>query len=137
VVYLASNIGERNLRHPGALNAAADWIERELRDAGHAPVRQTFDVKGHACHNIEVTLTGNESREALVIGAHYDSALGSPGANDNGSGVAALLAIARRLKATRLNRTVHLVFFTNEEPPHFQGPDMGSVRQRNGYANAV
>ena len=62
----------------------------------------------------------------MVVGAHYDSAPGSPGANDNGSGVAALLALARRC-TTRPARTLRLIWFANEEPPHFQEPTMGSL----------
>lgn len=128
VHHIAREIGERNLRHPEALDATADWIERELVAAGHAVSRQTFKVEGHACHNLEVVLRGQQSQDAYVIGAHYDSALRSPGGNDNGSGVAVLLALARDLRGRMFKHALRLVFFTNEEPPHFQGPNMGSVR---------
>ena len=78
--------------------------------------------------NIEAELTGTvRADEILVLGAHYDSVEGCPGANDNGSGVAALLEVARALKASRQQRTIRFVAFVNEEPPFFQGPQMGSV----------
>lgn len=127
VRHLALEIGERNLTHPEALERAAAFIEVELRQLG--PRRQTFEVNGIACHNIEVERHGVvRPGEIVIVGAHYDSAYETPGANDNGSGVAALLALGRKLSEVELERTVRLVFFTNEEPPHFKGPDMGSVR---------
>ncbi len=62
-----------------------------------------------------------------MVGAHYDSVIGSPGANDNGSGVAALLALARRLAGRQYPRTLRFVAFVNEEPPMFQAAgEMGS-----------
>jgi hypothetical protein len=123
---LAGEIGERNVRHPRELAAAADFIERSLAAAGHAPRRQSYDVGAVRCHNLEVELTG--SSEIVVVGAHYDSVVGAPGANDNGSGVAATLALARRFASQRPRRTLRFVLFANEEPPHFQTADMGSAR---------
>ena len=64
----------------------------------------------------------------MVVGAHYDSVLGSPGADDNATGVAAVLEIARACASLRWPRTLRLVAFVNEEPPFFLGGDMGSLR---------
>jgi hypothetical protein len=129
VEHLAVKLGERNLRYHATLERSADWIQAELERIGHAVARQTFQVDGKPFHNLEVELRGTASpAEIVVIGAHYDSAPGTPGANDNGSGVASLLALARRLHGLQPARTLRLVWFTNEEPPHFQGADMGSVR---------
>jgi hypothetical protein len=91
---LAGEIGERNIPQYSKLNAAADFIEISFARAGLKPRRDTYEVAGRACHNLEVEIRGARP-EVLVIGAHYDSVFGSPGANDNGSGVAALLALAR------------------------------------------
>ena len=66
------------------------------------------------------------SAEIVVIGAHYDSAVGTPGADDNASGVAALLVLARELRTRQPRRTLRFVAFTNEEPPWFHGPEMGA-----------
>ena len=89
---------------------------------------QEFEVRGLTEKNLEVELTGSgRPEEIVVIGAHYDSVMGSPGANDNASGLAAILEIARLIKNKELSRTVRLVAFVNEEPPFFQTKDMGSL----------
>jgi Zn-dependent M28 family amino/carboxypeptidase len=125
---LAGEIGERNLEKPEAYRAAAEYIEGELRAAGYAPVRQSYTVGGIECHNIEAELPGTgDSSEIIVIGGHYDSVTGSPGANDNATGVAAMLAIARSMAGRRGSRTLRFVAFANEEPPYFQTPKMGSL----------
>lgn len=128
VNHLAVTIGERNTsrRYP-QLNAAADHIEAQLSAAGYQVQRQTFDAGGLKCHNLEVELRGaGVPEEIVVVGAHYDSFAGSPGANDNASGTAALLALARRFVTRHPQRTLRFVAFTNEEPPHFQRSTMGS-----------
>ena len=101
---LAGDIGERNMRRYPQLNAAADFIEGSFSRAGLQPRRDTYEVNGRACHNIEAEIRGARP-QIVVIGAHYDSVFGSPGANDNGSGVAAMLALARRFagKPSRAN----------------------------------
>jgi hypothetical protein len=139
---LAGDIGERNVPRYSALSAAADFIAQSLTAAGLQPRRQTYDLAGKACDNIEAEIKGSASK-ILVIGAHYDSVLGAPGANDNGSGVAALLALARRFAGREENRTLRFVAFVNEEPPYFQTEQMGSLvyakacRQRNDPIEAM
>lgn len=122
---LAGEIGERNLRRYPQLNAAADFIEASFSRAGLQPRRGTYEVDGLACHNVEAEIRGARP-EIVVIGAHYDSVFGSPGANDNGSGVAALLALARRFAGKPAGLTLRFVAFANEEPPYFQTEQMGS-----------
>ena len=130
LTHLAGALGERNVdRAPLALAQAADWIEASLVSSGYAPQRQTFEVRQVPCSNLEVELTGAHEPSAIVlVGAHYDTAFGTPGADDNGSGVVALLALARHYAGTHRPKTLRFVFFVNEEPPFFWGPDMGSVR---------
>ncbi len=123
---LGDEIGERNVPRYPALTAAAEFIEESFTAAGQQPQRQTYEVSSKACHNIEVEIKG-ESPEIVVVGAHYDSVFGAPGANDNGSGVAALLALARRFASQRPERTLRFVAFVNEEPPYFQTDQMGSL----------
>jgi hypothetical protein len=123
---IAGEIGERNLVHYPALNAAAEFIEKSFAEAGLQPRRDSYEVHGKACHNIEVEIPGTSPRIVLV-GAHYDSVIGAPGANDNGSGVAAVLALARRFAGKPTNKTLRFVAFTNEEPPYFQTAQMGSL----------
>jgi hypothetical protein len=153
---LAGEIGERNVFRPDALAAARDYIEACFAEAGYAVRRQTYDVNGLPCSNLEATLpaagdphgaahgaagdadaaggaggTGDAPAGGpmLLLGAHYDSVRGSPGANDNGSGVAALIEVARILAAApeRPRLAVRFVAFVNEEPPFFWTRRQGSV----------
>src|SRR5437016_8086975 len=122
---LAGEIGERNMARYGQLNAAADFIEGSFSRAGLRPRRDSYEVRGQACHNIEAEIPGTRPN-VVLIGAHYDSVFGSPGANDNGSGVAATLALARRFAGRKTEHTLRFVTFVNEEPPYFLLDEMGS-----------
>ena len=135
VVRLAHDIGERNVsRRPAELERAADFIRESLAAAGCGEVAEEhFEVQGRPCRNLWVELRGAEEPERLVVvGAHYDTVVGSPGANDNGTGTAALLALARRLAGGRPRRSLRLVAFANEEPPHFTTDEMGSAVHARG-----
>jgi Zn-dependent M28 family amino/carboxypeptidase len=122
---LAGEIGERNEFHYAELRAAADHIEHAFTTAGLSPHRNGYEMRGHNYDNIEVEIRGDQP-QIVLIGAHYDSVFGAPGANDNGSGVAAVLALARRFAGKHLPQTLRFAAFVNEEPPYFQTPQMGS-----------
>jgi len=128
---LAEGIGPRNPGNPGSLQAAAAYVEAQLHDAGYEVARQSYTPAGFdgSVSNLEVVVPGDgtSSEGAFVVGAHYDTVPGSPGADDNASAVAALIEIARGLRGARLARSVHLVAFVNEEEPYADTPDMGSV----------
>jgi Zn-dependent M28 family amino/carboxypeptidase len=139
---LAMLIGDRNIiNSPKNLDLAGDSIEADLKHLAYTPDSQSYRVTGKLVRNIDAELRGIEKPdEIIVIGAHYDSIaipFGCPGANDNASGVAATLEIARLLASQRLRRTTRFVAFVNEEPPYFQTADMGSLvyaqrcRERN------
>lgn len=145
---LAGDIGERNAFNVKNLNAAADFLENSLAQAGYEVQRQPFNVHVNLgpnpesdvqCFNLSVEIPGLiKPEEIVVIGAHYDSIFGSPGANDNGTGVVATLALARMFAGSTPKRTLRFVFFVNEEPPFFQvEQQMGSLvyarqcRERN------
>ncbi|MDX2288494.1 MAG: M28 family peptidase [Hyphomicrobiaceae bacterium] len=121
-----------NLFYPDALEASALQIEARLGALGLVPARQVFKVDGHDVRNIEVTFEPQSPDEGpqlgtIVIGAHYDSPDDSPGANDNGTGVAALIELARLMTEMPPPRhRIRLVFFVNEEAPWCKTPDMGS-----------
>lgn len=133
VRHLADTIGPRHTLRPEALARAADYIESEFASAGYATRREGYDVRGVRCENVVAERRGARRPDSVVVlGAHYDSIPGCPGANDNASGVAALLALARRLRDTPLDCTVRYVAFVNEEPPHFQQPTMGSLHYARG-----
>jgi acetylornithine deacetylase/succinyl-diaminopimelate desuccinylase-like protein len=123
---LAGTIGERHLLRPRALAAAADYIDAAWRAQGYVPERETFTVDGLDCANLVITRPGRRD-ELLLIGAHYDTVRGSPGADDNASGVAALLELSRAFTAVVPSLTVRFVAFTNEEPPFFFTHQQGSV----------
>jgi Zn-dependent M28 family amino/carboxypeptidase len=151
---LAGEIGERNMARYAQLNAAADFIEQSFTRAGLHARRDSYELHGRICHNIEAEIQGTSS-QIVVIGAHYDSVFGCPGANDNGSGVAALLALARRfatipqlrdakaMAAGSTSGTLRFVAFVNEEPPYFLSGQMGSFvyagrcRERGDRINAM
>lgn len=125
VAALAEGIGERHLGLPATLTRAADLVEARLVETGLRPVREPFDVAGHSCRNLMADLGPAGPR--LLVSAHYDSVPGSPGADDNATGVAALLALAASLAAREPAPPVRLAAFVNEEPPYFQSEAMGSV----------
>ena len=124
---LADEIGERNLYRPAALRKAADAIAGALGAAGYAVEREVYRVGGAVCENVWAERAGTDAGSAaIVVGAHYDTVAGCPGANDNGTGVAAVLALARRFASRSVRSTIRFVAFVNEEPPYFQTEDMGS-----------
>ncbi|HZZ72843.1 MAG TPA: M28 family peptidase [Pirellulales bacterium] len=128
VAKLAEQIGERNTHHYDKLMAAATFLEKALAVAKYAVERQKYEVKGKTCFNLIAELKGTRAPEQIVVvGAHYDSARGAPGANDNGSGVASLLALARAWADKKPERTLRFVLFANEEQPYFQTEAMGSL----------
>jgi len=88
-----------NIKNYEALERAAKYIEATLEGLGYSVSRQNFTVAGHTVRNIEVEREAQMAdAPTLVVGAHYDSFENAPGANDNGSGVAAILELARLLK---------------------------------------
>lgn len=127
VSYLALEIGERNVFLPDALHAAADYIRREWAAQHYQVNSQYYHVMGVKSENLEVRRTGKaKPDEIIVVGAHYDTITGSPGADDNASGIAALLELSRLFADVETERTLCLVAFANEEPPFFFWGQMGS-----------
>ncbi|MDX1385684.1 MAG: M28 family peptidase, partial [Thermoanaerobaculia bacterium] len=126
---LAEQIGERNVFRPSALAAAADYLEGQWRDQGYGVRRQSYTARGVESSNLEVTRRGEVAADEIVlVCAHYDSVEGSPGANDNASGVAALLELSRLFAALPPPpRTLRFVAFVNEEPPFYYWESMGSM----------
>ncbi|MDB5477818.1 MAG: peptidase [Alphaproteobacteria bacterium] len=127
IAELTVAIGKRNISHYQNLQKSAEYIARRFRDLGYEVKFQDYSVSGVTVRNIEAEITGQKlQQEIMVIGAHYDSA-DTVAANDNGSGVAAMLSLAGLLKDTKPERTIRFVAFVNEEPPYFQTSDMGSL----------
>ena len=124
---LAGEIGERNTRQYNALHSAANYILSRFSGLGLPVHEEKYLADDKEVSNIVAEIKGSvHPDEIVVIGAHYDSVEGSPGANDNASGVAAVLELARRFKDAKPQRTIRFVAFVNEEPPFFQTEEMGS-----------
>src|SRR3989441_6522379 len=115
--------GDKNLKN---LDAAADYIADALRAAGGEVSDQRYSSDGYTYRNVIAAL-GPESEERVVVGAHYDAFRGFPGADDNASGVAGVLELARILGASPPGMRVELVAYSLEEPPHFRTESMGSA----------
>jgi hypothetical protein len=121
-----------NVGHPQELERAALHIEAALEEMGYAVHRQPFSAGGQEVRNIEVVIEpagSAASAKTLVVGAHYDSYFYAPGANDNGTGVAGVIELARLLADLRgrASTRIRLVLFVNEEPPFFKTELMGSL----------
>jgi hypothetical protein len=124
---------EHNVWKLAELEAVARYVERELASAGHAVRHEAFESAVAPVRNLVVEIAGGaRAGEIVVVGAHYDSVAGAPGANDNGSGVAAVLELARALRGWQPARTWRLVAFVNEEPPFFKSGEMGSEVHATG-----
>jgi Zn-dependent M28 family amino/carboxypeptidase len=123
VTKLAGDIGARTAET--GLEAAAAYIHDTLHAHGYATSELTYEASGFTYRNIEAEIRG-KTDEIVIVGAHYDTAGPYPGANDNASGVAAVLELARVLKGFEPQRALRFVLFPNEEPPFFMGPQMGS-----------
>ncbi len=127
VEHLADDIGERHVLAPESLHAAERYIVETWRGLGFEVNRQSYEAQGVDSANLEITIAGTDrSAEIVLAGAHYDTVPGSPGADDNASGVAGVLELARLLREARPSRTIRLVAFVNEEPPFFFWGEMGS-----------
>jgi hypothetical protein len=130
---LAEEIGARHVGRPASLRRAKEWIAAELTAAGWPVREESYEADGVTVANLVAERRGTtKADEILIVGAHYDTVPGCPGANDNGTGVVGLLALARRWADLEPGRTLRLVTFVNEEPPYFQTDEMGSVVHAKG-----
>jgi hypothetical protein len=127
VAAVAGNIGERNIIAYDGLQKTAQYIEDAWKSQGYQVESQEYFVQMRKVRNLVVEIPGGaRAKEIVVVGAHYDTVSDCPGADDNTSGVAALLELTRILRAAHPARTMRFVAFVNEEPPWFQTEDMGS-----------
>lgn len=128
VEHLSVQIGPRSVYDYAPLSASKVYIIGSLKKMGMEPQMQDFFYQDQTFTNIIHEIKGNVyPEEMILVGAHYDTVAGTPGADDNASGVAALLEICRLLKDSRPKRTIKFVFFCLEEPPVFRTQEMGSA----------
>jgi Zn-dependent M28 family amino/carboxypeptidase len=132
--YLYSHVSEltkiyppRNFYNVESLNKSAEYITNKFKEYGSRINVQNFIVNGNEYKNI-ICSFGPENIDRVIVGAHYDVCGDQPGADDNASGVAGLLEIARLLKELnpKLKNRIDLVAYTLEEPPFFRSKFMGS-----------
>ena len=134
VQVLAGDIGERSDSTYAALTRAAAYLDGSFRSLGYVVRAQPYTARGRVYQNLEVEIRGGaRPAEIVVVGGHYDTAVGAPGADDNASGVAGVLELARAFAGTTPSRTLRFITFATEEPPSFPTADMGSRH----YADAA
>jgi len=126
VEWLSVTIGDRHLWKDFSLDKTADYIESVFENYGYPVERQMYSCYGKTVSNLIAEKKGKDEA-AVIIGAHYDTVPGTPGADDNASGVAGLLELARLHKESSIKKTLVFVAFVNEEPPCFGSPRMGSM----------
>lgn len=137
---LSIDITNRNFDHPKQLDKAAAYIRSQWEAMGLTVEEQPFEIDGKTYRNVITRFSSSTKPEhgKYVIGAHYDAAHNLPGADDNASGTAGLIELARQLKGQNLTRDIDLVAYTLEEPPNFGTQDMGSyVHAKSEYENGA
>ena len=132
---LSTDFADRTFDNKSRLEGAAVYLESQLAALGLKVESQRFNAEGRPYRNLVVKL-GPDTPEVMVVGAHYDVAGEQPGADDNASGVAGLLELARLLKSQSFRQRVELVVYANEEPPFFRTPYMGSAVHARSLAES-
>ena len=134
VQILSEDFYPRSQSHVENLNKTADYIKTEFEKAGGKVSEQTFQVNGNTYRNI-IAEFGKETSEKIIVGAHYDSAYQTHGADDNASGVAGLIELAKLFGKTESPMQIQLVAFTLEEPPFYATEQMGSFIHAKSLKN--
>jgi len=127
VYTLSEVIGPRAYHQVRALEESVEYITSEFRRYGYTPLCQSYEVSGRVYRNVYAEIRG-KSEGLLIVGAHYDTVDGTPGADDNASGVAGMLELARLLRDGSFNHSIHFIAFPLEEPPFFYTKKMGSYQ---------
>lgn len=126
VVVFSKDFVPRSYEDAENMARCVDYLADHFRQTGAVVTNQSYTAyKMTPCQNVIARFPGQDPRR-VVVGAHYDAVRGTPGADDNASGVAGLLELARLLKGVKLRHTVELVAFCSEEPPCFASEHMGS-----------
>ena len=137
VTKLSREIGVRSYQDHDKLEKTVRYLSAELSSFGYQAALQPFKFAGHTYQNVIAELKGTTAPgQVLVVGAHYDTVRTTPGADDNASGVAGLLGLARAFARRPLGRTVRFVAFPLEEPPAYRTKNMGSYHYAAGLKRA-
>lgn len=137
VRFLNDTIGERHPHVYEKLAQTVQYLEKRLPSAGFKLARHTYELSGKQYVNLVFAKDGSvPAAPHIVLGAHYDTVANTPGADDNASGVAVLLALSRLLAGYASKHPLQIVFFALEEPPYFRTADMGSTRYAHSMKEA-
>ena len=117
----------RNFENTDVLDKVAAYIFSVFEKYGDSTVYQNYSAEGRIYKNV-ITSFGPENAPRIIVGAHYDVCGDQDGADDNASGIVAILELARMLKNQELTYRIDLVAYSLEEPPFFRSQDMGSFR---------
>ena len=129
--YIVTNFPHRDHTHPQELKSLADYIAQKFRSKTVQAIKdnvsfQIFNVNNNNFYNV-ISKYGPDTSKKIIIGAHYDTAGDSPGADDNTSGIVGLISLSNKLQNLKLSHRVELVAFSLEEPPYFATEQMGSA----------
>ena len=131
---LSRTFHPRDWEHPVNLSKCADYITTQFANAGAAVESQEFKVQGKRYRNV-IGRFGVGKGSKVVVGAHYDACGDTPGADDNASGIAALIELAYLAGTNAPQREVELVAYVLEEPPFFRTSHMGSAIHAESIAS--
>jgi hypothetical protein len=126
VLKLSKDYFPRSYINTSNLDRCADYIRAHFKKAGADTSMQEFMVLGKKYQNV-IGFFGEKTGERIVIGAHYDARINTPGADDNASGISGLIELAYLVGNEKLNSGIEFVAYTLEEPPFFGTEDMGSA----------
>ena len=127
--------GYRNYKNINTLNTVSEYIFNCFKENADTVYYQDYQVNGNKYRNV-VCVFNSKATRTIVIGAHYDVCGNQDGADDNASGVVALLELSRLIKGKSMNYRIEIVAYSLEEPPFFKTQDMGSyIHAKSLYEN--
>jgi hypothetical protein len=135
VEVLSTSMTPRTAKHPENLDRAADYIRDRFVEGGAETSFEEFRVGGRPFRNV-IGRVGADTKERIVVGAHYDAFGPGVGADDNASGVAGLIELVPLVRSLALPLRVELVAWSLEEPPYFRTRSMGSYVHAKGLQTA-
>ncbi len=125
-------LGPRNSvndRNYAQLRKCEEWIKSRWESQGYKVKKHTFSIEGRKYSNLEIEMVGRLApSEIIIVSAQYDTLPDSPGANNDGSGMAILFGLSNSLRDHLPDRTIRLIEFVNEEDPFFGTEKMGSFQ---------
>lgn len=135
VYALSETFAPRSVDHPENLKNAGFYVRDEFLKSTKNVELQKFNFKDEHYFNVIAKMGNLDSKDIILVGAHYDGFSDLPGADDNASGTAGLIELAHLLKNKKLNKQIHFIAYTTEEPPFFASKFMGSYIHAQSIKN--